>query len=81
MDYRDRILNILQGYFPYKQIIENCEVVEWNEAVALPLKPGSCVLHHGATVHYGRGNTTNNQRRAMIVNLKPQKMINYEREH
>ena len=21
----------LQGYFPYKQIIENCEVVEWNE--------------------------------------------------
>ncbi|MDB4581610.1 hypothetical protein N9164_00520 [Draconibacterium sp.] len=21
----------LQGYFPYKQIIDNCEVVEWNE--------------------------------------------------
>ncbi|MCK5135889.1 MAG: phytanoyl-CoA dioxygenase family protein [Bacteroidales bacterium] len=44
-----------------------CEGNE-NEAVAIPLKPGSCVLHHGATVHYSRGNTTNNQRRAMIVN-------------
>ncbi len=56
-----------------------CEGNE-NEAVAVPLKPGSCVLHHGATVHYSRGNATHNQRRAMILNLRPQKMINYERE-
>jgi hypothetical protein len=37
-------------------------------------------LHLGATVHYSRGNSTNKQRRAMIINLRPQKMINYERE-
>jgi len=55
-----------------------CEGNE-SEAVAVPLKPGSCVLHHGATVHYSRGNTSGNNRRAMIVNLRPQQMIEYER--
>lgn len=49
------------------------------EATAIPLKPGSCVLHHGGTVHYSRGNTTQNQRRAMIINFRPQEMINFER--
>ncbi len=56
-----------------------CEGNE-NEAVYIELKPGSVVLHHGATAHYSRGNTTNSQRRAMIVNLRPKSMINYERE-
>lgn len=55
-----------------------CEGTE-NEAIAVPLGPGSCVLHHGATVHYSRGNTTGTNRRAMIVNLRSQEMINYER--
>jgi ectoine hydroxylase-related dioxygenase (phytanoyl-CoA dioxygenase family) len=50
------------------------------EAVSVPLKPGSCVLHHGATVHYSRGNTTSKDRRAMIVNLRPQEMIAFERD-
>lgn len=50
------------------------------EAVYVELEPGSVVLHHGATVHYSRGNTTNSNRRAMIVNLRPTEMINYERE-
>jgi len=50
------------------------------EAIYVELEPGSVVLHHGATVHYSRGNTTNSQRRAMIVNLRPEAMINYERE-
>jgi ectoine hydroxylase-related dioxygenase (phytanoyl-CoA dioxygenase family) len=49
------------------------------EAVSVPLKPGSCVFHHGATVHYSRGNITGYNRRAMIVNLRPQEMIEYER--
>lgn len=49
------------------------------EAVSIPLDPGSCVFHHGATVHYSRGNTTGDNRRAMIVNLRPQEMIEYER--
>jgi ectoine hydroxylase-related dioxygenase (phytanoyl-CoA dioxygenase family) len=56
-----------------------CEGSE-NEAVSVPLKPGSCVLHHGATVHYSRGNSTGDNRRAMIVNFRPQEMIEYERE-
>lgn len=50
------------------------------EAIFVELEPGSVVLHHGATVHYSRGNTSNSQRRAMIVNLRPESMINYERE-
>ncbi len=57
-------------------------VCEGNEAEAayVELDPGSVVLHHGGTLHYSRGNTSNSQRRAMIVNLRPQAMINYERE-
>ena len=50
-----------------------------SEGVAVPLKAGSVVLHHGATVHYSRGNSTKGQRRAMIVNLRPRKMIDFER--
>ena len=56
-----------------------CEGNE-GEAVSVPLKPGSCVLHHGGTVHYSRGNTTGNNRRAMIVNLRSKQMIEYERD-
>ena len=56
-----------------------CEGSE-DEALAVPLKPGSCVLHHGATVHYSRGNSTDSNRRAMIVNLRPKEMIEYERK-
>ena len=55
-----------------------CEGNE-SEGVAVPLKAGSVVLHHGATVHYSRGNSTNGPRRAMIVNLRPRKMIDFER--
>jgi phytanoyl-CoA hydroxylase len=50
------------------------------EAIYVELESGSVVLHHGVTVHYSRGNTSNSQRRAMIVNLRPKAMINYERE-
>ena len=56
-----------------------CEGNE-QEAVYVELDPGSVVLHHGATVHYSRGNTSKFQRRAMIVNLRPKAMIAYERE-
>ena len=51
-----------------------------DEAVYVELHPGSVVLHHGATVHYSRGNITDSQRRAMIVNLRPKSMIRYERD-
>jgi ectoine hydroxylase-related dioxygenase (phytanoyl-CoA dioxygenase family) len=55
-----------------------CDASE-SEGVGIPLKPGSCVLHHGATLHYSRGNTTPNQRRAFIINFRPAKMIAMER--
>lgn len=56
-----------------------CEGNE-DEAVYVELQAGSVVLHHGGTAHYSRGNNTNSQRRAMIVNLRPKSMIDYERE-
>ena len=49
-------------------------------AVAIPLKSGGCTFHDGFTFHYSKGNTTQSQRRALILNFRPQKMINLERE-
>ena len=49
------------------------------EAIAIELKPGSCTFHHGRTLHYSRGNSTDAQRRAFIVNFRPAEMIRYER--
>ncbi len=49
------------------------------EGVPVPLKPGDCVLHHGGTAHYSRGNSTSLRRRAFITNFRPQAMVDYER--
>ena len=53
-----------------------------------PLAGGSCTLHHGRTLHYTRGNTTNTrgnttntQRRAYILNFRPKAMVEWERKH
>ena len=55
-----------------------CDATE-NEGVAVPIKPGSCVFHHGGTLHYSRGNTTDSHRRAFIINYRPRAMVEYER--
>lgn len=55
-----------------------CEGAE-KEGVAIELSPGSCVLHDGCTLHYSRGNSTNDHRRAFIINFRPKKMITLER--
>jgi ectoine hydroxylase-related dioxygenase (phytanoyl-CoA dioxygenase family) len=55
-----------------------CEGSEEN-AVCIPLEAGSCVLHQGGTLHYSRGNTTRQHRRALITNYRPEKMIALER--
>jgi phytanoyl-CoA hydroxylase len=52
-----------------------------DEGIFIELKPGSCVLHHGGTLHYSRGNSTNMDRRAVIVNYRPKAMIALEREN
>lgn len=56
-----------------------CQGTE-EESTAVPLKPGSCAIHHGHTLHYSRGNTTNSHRRAFILNFRPQKMVELERK-
>ncbi len=49
-------------------------------SICIPLNPGSCVFHHGNTLHYSRGNTTSDQRRALITNFRPKSMIAFERQ-
>jgi phytanoyl-CoA hydroxylase len=56
-----------------------CEASE-DEAVAIEIKSGSCVFHHGGTLHYSRGNSTERRRRAFIINYRPESMIRFERE-
>jgi ectoine hydroxylase-related dioxygenase (phytanoyl-CoA dioxygenase family) len=57
-----------------------CEASE-AEGVFVELQPGSCVMHHGGTLHYSRGNTTDQMRRALITNFRPADMIALERRH
>ena len=56
-----------------------CECSE-NEGIAIEIRPGSCIFHHGQTLHYSRGNSTLGNRRAFIINLRPEKMITFERK-
>ena len=55
-----------------------CDATE-EEGVAVPVPPGSAVLHQGGTLHYSRGNRTGAHRRAFIVNCRPRAMIEFER--
>ena len=57
-----------------------CDASE-SEGVAAEIRPGSCIFHHGGTLHYSRGNSTGTRRRAFITNFRPSPMIRYEREH
>ncbi len=56
-----------------------CKGSEEN-SVFIELQPGSCVFHQGGTLHYSRGNATNDHRRALITNFRPKAMIALERE-
>jgi phytanoyl-CoA hydroxylase len=56
-----------------------CNAVE-EEGICIELKPGSCSFHDGRTLHYSRGNSTDQQRRAFIINFRPGEMIRMERE-
>ena len=72
----------LQPILPHSQTGNKgalqCEGSEEN-SVCIPLEVGSCVFHQGGTLHYSRGNTTNDNRRAMITNFRPATMIALER--
>ncbi|SHI47744.1 phytanoyl-CoA dioxygenase family protein [Pseudozobellia thermophila] len=56
-----------------------CEGSEAN-SVCVELRPGSCVFHQGGTLHYSRGNSTAQHRRALITNFRPAAMIALERQ-
>ena len=66
----------------HKSVVEGgalqCEASE-SEGIAIKLKPGSCTFHHGQTLHYSRGNSTEKRRRAFITNFRPEAMIAFER--
>lgn len=55
-----------------------CET-DTKNAKSIPLNPGGCTFHDGYTLHFSRGNSTETQRRALILNFRPQKMIELER--
>lgn len=56
-----------------------CEI-NTNKAKSIPLKMGGCTIHDGFTFHYSKGNTTEHNRRALILNFRPIEMINLERK-
>ncbi|MEX2594337.1 MAG: phytanoyl-CoA dioxygenase family protein [Anditalea sp.] len=56
-----------------------CDASE-EEGVFVEIQPGTGIFHHGATVHYSRGNATDSNRRAFITNFRPKDMIKYERD-
>jgi ectoine hydroxylase-related dioxygenase (phytanoyl-CoA dioxygenase family) len=53
-----------------------CDANE-EEAILMKIKKGSCILHHGGTIHYSRGNSTDSHRRAFVMNFRPGEMIDY----
>ena len=57
----------------------HCET-DTSSAQCIPLKAGGCTFHDGYTLHFSKGNATATQRRALIFNFRPQKMIELERE-
>lgn len=57
-----------------------CEVPTLNKAQSVPLKSGGCTFHDGFTLHFSKGNSTDSQRRALILNFRPKDMIELERE-
>lgn len=56
-----------------------CEV-DATKAIPIPLHIGGCTFHDGFTFHFSKGNSTESQRRALILNFRPKKMIELERK-
>ena len=47
--------------------------------VAVAEETGDATLHDGFTPHFSQGNTTDSNRRALILNFRPKLMIDLER--
>ncbi len=57
----------------------HCET-DISKAQCIPLQAGGCTFHDGFTLHFSKGNSTSSQRRALILNFRPKKMIELERK-
>jgi len=76
------------GYFEHRRVKEGHHTVEvmgidhlLPQKKAYPIKAGSAVLNTGRTLHYTGGNVSSRDRKAFIVNCRPQKMIDFERNN
>ncbi len=58
-----------------------CKPYNIDKAEAIELSPGGCTFHDGYTLHFSKGNSTPNQRRAIILNFRPKTMIAIERSN
>ena len=56
----------------------SCEI-SIEKAVCVPLETGDATFHDGFTPHFSQGNTTDSNRRALILNFRPKLMIDLER--
>lgn len=57
-----------------------CPKANMDDLKATPISAGWCTVHHGRTIHYAGGNSTDSPRRAFIINLRPRDMIKMERQ-
>nr|WP_099564347.1 phytanoyl-CoA dioxygenase family protein [Gaetbulibacter sp. 4G1] len=71
--------NILKHYAMPNKGALFCKT-DTKEAQSIPLNSGGCTFHDGFTLHFSKGNSTNSQRRALILNFRPESMIVLERE-
>jgi len=71
---------VIRAHRPVKPGVHvlTCDGCE-DELTPAPLKPGGATFHHGRTLHYSRGNTTDKCRRGFVVNFRPLAMVEYER--
>lgn len=74
-------LQPMQNHFqPKPNAALQCELPASAEVTMGEIPAGSGIAHHGYTLHAALGNTSaHSHRRALIVNLRPGKMIEYMR--
>ncbi|XP_046574923.1 phytanoyl-CoA dioxygenase, peroxisomal-like [Haliotis rubra] len=53
----------------------SCETYESDDMVCVEIPAGSCTFHHARTLHYTRGNATNQMRRAIVTSYRPAAML------
>ncbi len=67
--------------FEYEGGALQTQVSATDEITRGVISAGSAIVHHGYTLHGALGNESNRQRRAWIINMRPEAMITYLREN